>query len=484
MRRAIAPASVSALAAVGVAVSLGAGCGSSKGGSGGGYASTAAPTTSAATPTSTGPGSTPGSTTPGSTTPGSTTPGSIALATSGVPVLFANVQGLGPGFSPSDDPSAYTVDTTVDYDATIAPVQWVVPSVALPPQIQHTASNNCIGLCFHQGLLFLGWRTNDFHFASTNAKMYVVSSADLGQTWNLELEVNLQSDVREPSFVSMNGRLFFRFFQAGTDPLAFQPQHLYRCERLGPAQWSPLVTWGDPGEIAWDVKVRGGKAYQTSYIGNHYAAGMGTIDLRFRVSSDGIDWQPIDPAKPTEYTGGDSESAFEFDETGGLWAVTRDEDGDASGFGSHFATATSAAPGDWVFNAATDPYRYDSPKMFRHGKDLYLVARRNPNGPYDLGYNFLPFDVRKDLYLGVYSCSPKRTALYSIDRAAKRVVWIQDLPGDGDTAFPAVWRLDAHTFLVANYTSPLGNPDRWWIHGQVSPEGTQIYFTTITFKKR
>lgn len=33
--------------------------------------------------------------------------------------------------------------------------------------------------------------------------------------------------------------------------------------------------------------------------------------------------------------------------------------------------------------------------MFRHGDDLYLVARRDVDGPFDLGYTELPFDVQK-----------------------------------------------------------------------------------------
>ena len=30
----------------------------------------------------------------------------------------------------------------------------------------------------------------------------------------------------------------------------------------------------------------------------------------------------------------------------------------------------------------SDPWIYESPKMFRHGSDLYLVARTDPGGPF------------------------------------------------------------------------------------------------------
>ena len=42
-------------------------------------------------------------------------------------------------------------------------------------------------------------------------------------------------------------------------------------------------------------------------------------------------------------------------------------------------------------------------------------------------------------------------------------------------------RTGPHTFLMANYTSPLDEPDISWIEGQTNPRGTQLYFLTITF---
>ena len=56
-----------------------------------------------------------------------------------------------------------------------------------------------------------------------------------------------------------------------------------------------------------------------------------------------------------------------------------------------------------------------------------------------------------------------------------------DLPGVGDTSFPSVRRTGDHTFLVANYTSPLDEPDINWIEGQISERGTRIYLLTLTF---
>ena len=53
--------------------------------------------------------------------------------------------------------------------------------------------------------------------------------------------------------------------------------------------------------------------------------------------------------------------------------------------------------------------------------------------------------------------------------------------GVGDTAFPAVWRTGPHSFVMANYTSPLDEPDVSWLEGQSSRRGTQIYLMDIEF---
>ena len=78
-----------------------------------------------------------------------------------------------------------------------------------------------------------------------------------------------------------------------------------------------------------------------------------------------------------------------------------------------------------------------------------------------------------------YSLRPKTTALYRIDRATKTVVHVMDLPGAGDNAFPTVVRPGAHSWLLANYTSPLDVPDITWFRGQESPRGTLIYLLDL-----
>ena len=363
-------------------------------------------------------------------------------------------------------------------------MRWVAPSPALPAAAPCLPSNNNCAICFHDGRLFLAWRTAEIHFASANAAINVVSSTDQGRTWDFELRVALGADVREPSFVSIGGKLTFTCFEGGTNPAAFEPRNVWHVTRTSLGVWGQPVRGADPHEVPWEVKVRKGRAWMTSYRGNHYGTGPSQIDVSFKTSTDGTTWTHVDPQRPVIYSGGVSEVGWEFDEAGALWAVTRNEDGDATGWGSHLATAPATDLARWQFPAQTDPERYDSPRMIRHGDDLYLIGRRDVGGPFDLRLRGLSFDVQKWLYLGTYSARPKGTSLYRIDRQARRVVRVMDLPGCGDTSFPSVWRVGAHEFLIANYTSPLNDPNRTWISGQLSPQGTQVYLATLTFVPR
>lgn len=383
---------------------------------------------------------------------------------------------------PPDDPSAWTVDTTIEYAVRASEPRFVIPAGPIPARSDPFPSNNNVEIVLHGGRLFLAWRTSETHFASPNSRIEVISSKDDGATWDYEASFGLGADVREPRFLSLGGRLWLLFFEAGVEITSFSPKLMYRSERGADGRWGEAETWGDPEVVPWDLKLRGGRAWLTSYVGNHYAAGAGTIEVRFEVSDDGLAWKPVQDGRRVVYTGGVSEVAFEFDEAGALWAVGRNEDGDASGFGANVCTAPADALGTWTCSNPADPERYDSPEMFRHGDDLYLVARRDIGGPFDQRRTTGTFEDNKLAYLLDYSLRPKTTALYRIDRDAKAVKHVMDLPGAGDTAFPSVVRTGPHSWLLANYTSPLDQPDITWFAGQESARGTQIYLLELTFE--
>lgn len=71
-----------------------------------------------------------------------------------------------------------------------------------------------------------------------------------------------------------------------------------------------------------------------------------------------------------------------FDLEGVFWGVLRNEHGDKSGWGSRIAHGKPEQSGRWTFsdNGKSNSTIYESPRMFRHGNDLYLVARTDPSG--------------------------------------------------------------------------------------------------------
>ena len=370
-------------------------------------------------------------------------------------------------WSPSDDPADYNVDTSVEYSVFFEGPDWIIPADNLPSEITTQASNNNVDIHLFDGQLFVAWRSSPNHFASPDSQMWVMSSEDMGETWKFEGEFAVEADLREPRFLSMNGELQLSFFEAGDNPLAFEPKRLWRSWKTE-AGWSELEEFGEPEMVMWDIKVRSGRAYMTTYTGEHY--GEGDVFIQFWVSDDGRNWEKQD-GKDHVYAGGLSEVAFEFDAEGNLWAVGRNEDGDSTGAGSQLCFASKDELSNWLCLENSDPERTDSPEMFRHGDDIYLLARKDIGGPFGPEGNLL-----------AYSARPKAFSLYQIDTEAHQIVWLEDLPGVGDTAFPSVRRLSEHEFLFANYTSPLDDPDITWLQGQSSSLGTDIYLGTLRFE--
>ena len=143
-----------------------------------------------------------------------------------------------------------------------------------------------------------------------------MSSGDSGLSWELEATLFYGRDMREPFFLSINGRLVFSFFQGGTNPIDFEPFGLFRMERLRPGEWTEPELYGHDGEVVWEIVKENGTAYSQSYSGNYSTPGdaqdLGKLDMFLNVSTDGIDWTPAGE-KEIVYHGGITELGFYFD---------------------------------------------------------------------------------------------------------------------------------------------------------------------------
>jgi hypothetical protein len=364
-----------------------------------------------------------------------------------------------------------------------------------PNGLSEQPANNCLDAVVYRGRTFLAWRTAPTHFASPTAEIHVASEGSDG--WRFEGTFALGTDLREPRFLVLNDRLILYFAVLGKDSQLFEPQGMKETEYQGVGKWTDPEWTYEPGFIPWRARVIDGKAYLIGYIGgdNIYDFNGKPIDIHFLTTKDGRNFDPVVAGKPIVQSGGGSETDFTFTGDGTLVAVTRNEAGDANfGFGSKICKASPNDLGNW--QCAPDKKKYDSPLIFKHGLDVYLVGRRNmtETGNYDLDMTDLPLSDQEQKYEVDYSLKPKRCSLWKVDPDALSVSLVLDFPSRGDTCFASEIpsSTDPDQFTVYNYSNMLdGQPDctKWpdqcdaisWFVGQGSP--TMIYRIGLTFPK-
>lgn len=52
--------------------------------------------------------------------------------------------------------------------------------VRLPDEVKLLQSNNCVGITYYQGRLFMGFRSSTSHFAGKKTRIYILSSSNNG----------------------------------------------------------------------------------------------------------------------------------------------------------------------------------------------------------------------------------------------------------------------------------------------------------------
>lgn len=346
----------------------------------------------------------------------------------------------------------------------------VVPSEGLPSEVDLQNANNNLDVVMHQGRYYLGFRTAPTHFASPSTRLYIVSSTD--QTnWRFEWSYSMNTDLREPRFLSYDGKLFMYFAVLGTNALDFEPKAMMVTEYKGPGDWTTPVNFYMPEEgfIPWRTKVVDGVPYMITYIGgeNIYDYGSGEpMEVHWLTTTDGYTWEPVISGQPAVLIGGGSETDFVFMESGALIAVSRNEAGDELGWGMKICRAEPGSLGDW--NCVADPKKYDSPILFNYEDRVYLIGRRNLNesGNYYLGRTDLDKAAQTLYYEAQYWQYPKRCSLWEVDPNTLIVSFILDLPSKGDTCFPGIVDRGQGHYEVYNYTSPVDGPDISWVEGQ------------------
>lgn len=332
-------------------------------------------------------------------------------------------------------------------------------------------AHNNVDLIQHNGRYYMAYRTAPFHYASTKAFIYITSSTD-GKNWTCENEINMGSDLREPRFLSFQGKLFLYFFQGGKSMFRFQPRAVYVSEYQN-GQWTAPQSIGLDGYVPWRLRVQNDStAILSAYYGVGLYDGGNQNEVRLFSSKDGYAWQPISVAPQVKFDGAE-EGEFIFDKEGNLWATVRLEYD-----GAMIAYADKTDISKW--NTVHTRQKYDSALMFMHKDEIFVVARRNVDGEYAKYPFWLPAKYRHRYNQIRYWWTTKRTAIYRLDKENMELVHILDIPGKGDTAFPGITQLDSERYLLVNYSNDPTGPDYPWIIGQI--RDTYLYAIEIEIK--
>lgn len=352
------------------------------------------------------------------------------------------------------------------------PLVRVAPGNSLPKNVKPSKSNNNLDIVKFSSRYYFAFRTAPVHFASEEAVLYVVSSADL-KMWEYETQFRFGSDVREPRFMTFKGKLFLYFFKGGSNIFSFAPEHIYATEFISKTKWTKPKPVYKPGFVLWRAKEHSGKAYMSVYYGvGLYSNETDPGHLQLLESTDGYNYKLVNNKEVSTETSAE-EGEFEFDKEGNLYATIRLEMK-----GGKVCRAKKEALSDW--ECKFTPYKYDSALMLRHNDEFYVIARRNVAGTYNRNSKLLPEFLRSEWYLVRYSLTRKRTAMYRLNKEKLELEPLFDFPSRGDTAYAGIVKVSGNQYYVLNYSTDINGPDTNWLWGQFF--GSNIYETYLEFK--
>lgn len=341
----------------------------------------------------------------------------------------------------------------------------LVPSAGLPATIKAQHANNNLDAVLYKGRYYVAFRTAPSHFASKKTRLYIMSSADFS-SWQYETEFYLKTDLREPRFVVFNDKLFFYFFELGSNMFKFEPRHIYATCFDGKT-WAEKNKTDLDGFVNWRFRVRGETLYLSAYYGVDLYKNGHAPNLRLFESTDGLHFTPISE-QPQISTKGAEEGEFVFDREGNLWATVRLE-----GSGAYLCYADKDSLGIWRKKFFRT--KYDSALLLEHNNEIYLLSRRHLKG--DATEVEVPTKGQRRNNLLKYSLSRKVTALFKINKEKMDIEHVMDFPSTGDNAFPALARRDDSSYYLLNYSSNIHKRPKNWLRGQLGR--TYIYWTLL-----
>ncbi len=344
-----------------------------------------------------------------------------------------------------------------------------VPSSGLPPGngLDKIHKSNTKLFYFH-GYFYLAYQNSKWHLQDKNGEIVIARSLDASEgSWEKMASIKGpgQNDVRDPLLTEINGRLFCYFLPNYLfDP---EPNETYYCTSVDGK------TWTTPEQVYISVNYDDGVKLEGNWVFGRqrpltkdnriwYCIAFRSIKeespMTILISSrDGVNWREhslIYSAHAGE------EPTFEFLPNGEIRATLRVGAmssmsgyifGNPSG-GTIIATSYNNLQ-DWSY-APDFQTRLDGGTMFIVNGRTFVAGRDHLGPRIDMGNHV----------------AKKRTAIYEVKE--DRLVYLFDLPSDGDTAYTGVVVKDGEVY-VSYYTNPV-NHDLPWIVGLAFYSATEI----------
>ncbi len=324
------------------------------------------------------------------------------------------------------------------------------------PAVSDGRHNSNTDLVFFRDAFWLIHASAPWHFASETTRLILWKSAD-ARTWEKVAEFQSPGeDIRDPKLAVIGDRLIL--YALKNTAFEAEPYLTVAAASEDGKTWTSFVDMKPEGWLFWRPESDdGGKTwYVPAYWHEHGKSAL----LR---SEDGLNWE----VNSIIYSGDvNDETAIMFLPGGRMLATARLE---VSGyyFGDNRGNtliATAEPPFmTWSYQHSTVT-RLDGPALFSYNGRVYAVGRYQPGKK--------PFLFETGSIL-----ARKRTSLFLVEE--DRLVWLSDLPSDGDTSYAGVV-VRGDDAYVSYYTSSIKR-DFPWIIGMLSK--SDIMMAKVDLKK-
>ncbi len=348
---------------------------------------------------------------------------------------------------------------------------WAAVPAADDQRKQHNSNTD---MTYYRGAFFLIHAQTMWHLEDKKGAL-VVQKSDDAKNWEEVARITIpDTDVRDPKFAIIKGRLFLyflpnlyfdplpetTFWSVSDDGITWrQPQELVTVTSILRVNGEPQkVTSG--GWCLWRPKTKDGKTWYVVASGRKPMY-RNTITVLIK-TQDGLNWEEVSEVYSRH---GNGEPAMEFLPDGSIISTLRC--GSLGTRGYQFGNPT----GNTIIAVSSPPYkqwsyahsfitRLDGATLFPLNGRIFAVGRNHLGPRIDLGNHL----------------ATKRTAFYEVKKDG--LVHLFDLPSNGDTAYTGVV-MRGDDIYTSYYTPPL-NKDYPWILAICFKPKTEIRIAKVS----